>query len=285
MPLENNHVLVNEGKAASAVQNGFSSNLTAFSKEELAVMTQILLAILHARNLDDLLKEIYGTLNSLFCLNGCALYRMSDKKLGLQLACGVGEYKSFLPDVIPQGSDLFKYVVSRWMTKKNATNVGTSPMDQPSLFDDHPLSLFCPLVIDDTLVGALVAIHSPMDTDFLRVILNEAAIALELLCKADSITNGLPIRAQLDGGTNGREGTESARAAEDGHGKLTSREKEVLGLLAEGLSNKELAERLFISPATCKHHVENILAKLQVRSRAAAVAVGLAYADNHSGRL
>ena len=280
MPLENINPLADEGKGAPSGQNGYSSNLTAFSKEELAVMSQILLAILHARVFDDLLKEIYVTLNSLFRIDGCALYRMSDNKLGLQIASGVGEYKSFLPDVIPQGSDLFRYVVSRWMTKKNVTNVATSPVEQPSLFEDHPLSLFCPIVVDDTLVGALVAIHSPMDTDFLRVILNEAATALELLCKADSMTSGLPIRAQLDAGSQGKD----AHAAEDKHGKLTSREKEVLALLAEGLSNKEIAERLFISPATCKHHVENILAKLQVRSRAAAVAVGLVYVDHHQVR-
>lgn len=276
MPLEESNPLADEGKVLSA-SNGLTGNLAAFSKEELAVMNQILLAVLHARNFEDLLKEIYTALNSLFRLDGCALYRMSDKRLGLRLAYGVGEYKSFLPDVIPQGSDLFRYILTRWMTTKNVTKVSTSRVEQPSLLDDHPLSLFCPIVVDDALVGALVAIHSPMATDSLHVILNEAAIAIELLCRADSITGSLPIGAQFKGDDQGRNGADTAHALEDSQVKLTSREKEVLRLLAEGLSNKEIAERLFISPATCKHHVENILAKLQVRSRAAAVAVGLAY--------
>jgi DNA-binding CsgD family transcriptional regulator len=41
----------------------------------------------------------------------------------------------------------------------------------------------------------------------------------------------------------------------------------VLSLLGQGLTNAELAERLFISPKTADHHVSAILAKLDVRSR------------------
>jgi ATP/maltotriose-dependent transcriptional regulator MalT len=54
---------------------------------------------------------------------------------------------------------------------------------------------------------------------------------------------------------------------------LSEREREVLGLLAEGRSNPEIAEALFISRATARTHVGNVLAKLGVHSRAEAVAV------------
>lgn len=53
--------------------------------------------------------------------------------------------------------------------------------------------------------------------------------------------------------------------------QLTSREREVLALLARGLSNKDIGARLFISETTAKFHVGNILRKLGVARRAEAV--------------
>ena len=49
---------------------------------------------------------------------------------------------------------------------------------------------------------------------------------------------------------------------------LTEREREVMALVAEGLSNDEIAERLFLSPATAKTHVSRAMVKLGVRDRA-----------------
>jgi DNA-binding NarL/FixJ family response regulator len=54
---------------------------------------------------------------------------------------------------------------------------------------------------------------------------------------------------------------------------LTRREKQILGLMAGGLSNKEIAKALVIEVSTVKNHVHNILVKLEVHSRSLAVAL------------
>jgi DNA-binding NarL/FixJ family response regulator len=54
----------------------------------------------------------------------------------------------------------------------------------------------------------------------------------------------------------------------------TARETQVLQLISEGLVNREIGEHLFLSEETVKSHVRHLLAKLQARSRAHAVAIG-----------
>jgi NarL family two-component system response regulator LiaR len=56
---------------------------------------------------------------------------------------------------------------------------------------------------------------------------------------------------------------------------LTDREKEILKLMTEGLSNPEMADRLFVSRSTIKFHVSNILSKLGAESRTEAVAIAI----------
>jgi two-component system, NarL family, response regulator LiaR len=62
------------------------------------------------------------------------------------------------------------------------------------------------------------------------------------------------------------------------HEELTAREMEILLLMAEGKSNQEIADQLFIALKTVKTHVSNILSKLQVQDRTQAVI----YAFKHS---
>ena len=64
----------------------------------------------------------------------------------------------------------------------------------------------------------------------------------------------------------------TGRAGPKGLERLTKREREILALLGQGLTNAEIAARLFITTKTAAHHVSNILAKLGLRNRSEAAA-------------
>ena len=78
-------------------------------------------------------------------------------------------------------------------------------------------------------------------------------------------------RAVLESIEAGRAGRAPAEKSDNRNG-LTKREVEVLRLVAEGLNNQTIAERLFLSDHTIHRHLSNILGKLNVSTRAAAVA-------------
>ena len=73
----------------------------------------------------------------------------------------------------------------------------------------------------------------------------------------------------LHTGNTGRDGRGHALALQTG----TRREAEILKLIAAGLTNREIADQLVISPETVKKHAGNIYGKLNVASRTEAVAV------------
>ncbi|GAA4508078.1 response regulator transcription factor [Actinoallomurus oryzae] len=68
---------------------------------------------------------------------------------------------------------------------------------------------------------------------------------------------------------------------------LTPREREMVALVATGLSNQEIAERMFLSPFTVRAHVQRAMTKLDARDRAQLVVIayqtGLAHADPNGG--
>jgi DNA-binding NarL/FixJ family response regulator len=93
--------------------------------------------------------------------------------------------------------------------------------------------------------------------------LAELARAVELV--ADGRTYVDPVLA----------GVLSSSAATDKIAKLTQREREVLRLLADGLSNEEIGRSLFISPETVRTHVRKAMSKLDADTRTQAVATAL----------
>ena len=99
----------------------------------------------------------------------------------------------------------------------------------------------------------------------------EARRAIELLTELKAELEISRARRLLDSLPQASDIAEpSARRRNDSG--LTARELEVLRLVAHGLTNPEIAEKLFVSDHTVHRHLANILNKLSVSSRAAAVA-------------
>src|SRR5207244_396018 len=100
----------------------------------------------------------------------------------------------------------------------------------------------------------------------------EARRAIELLTELKAELEISRARRLLDSLPQATEAGEPSAARARNDSGLTPRELEVLRLVAHGLTNPEIAEKLFVSDHTVHRHLANILNKLSVSSRAAAVA-------------
>src|SRR6202011_3866604 len=78
--------------------------------------------------------------------------------------------------------------------------------------------------------------------------------------------------------------TSRSRAGATNEAGLSRRERDVLELLREGLSNAEIGRRLFITPKTAEHHVGAILGKLNMRTRAEAAVFAASQRDRCAAR-
>ena len=134
---------------------------------------------------------------------------------------------------------------------------------------DTPVLLLLDVVSDDVVVGAMQAgasgcLDKSVDAQHLILALQDAAngeIAL-----SDLLARRL---ARIVGG-NGQQG-----ARQPYPDPLTPREAHVLALLAQGLSNREIAQKLFVSESTVRAHLRTVTQKLGVHNRVHAVARAL----------
>jgi len=97
----------------------------------------------------------------------------------------------------------------------------------------------------------------------------ELAAGIRVVAAGDSLLAPGVTRRVIDAFV--RRAPSASRAPDPALSRLTPREVEVLGLLARGLSNNDIADRLFVSEATTKTHVSNVLSKLGLRDRVQAV--------------
>jgi DNA-binding NarL/FixJ family response regulator len=114
----------------------------------------------------------------------------------------------------------------------------------------------------------------------------ELASAIRVVAAGESLLAPVVTRRVIDAFV--RRAAPAPRApVDDRLASLTPRELEVLGLIARGLSNSDIAERLYVSEGTTKTHVSNVLAKLGLRDRVQAVVfayeAGVVVPGDHPG--
>jgi two-component system OmpR family sensor kinase len=121
-------------------------------------------------------------------------------------------------------------------------------------------SMGAPLAVDGQRRGVLLAASARAD--------RFAARDLEFLEAVSDWIGLVTHRAELVGRLAERAAEEGfRRGAEQAVALLTARQREVAGLLAEGLSNAQIAERLVLEQGTVANHVEHIMTRLNLRSR------------------
>jgi two-component system, NarL family, response regulator YdfI len=110
-----------------------------------------------------------------------------------------------------------------------------------------------------------------------RAILPSEATAEEIVATVEAAAAGLMVlhSAVIETVLSDAVSVRRSHQPAPGHDALTAREIEVLGMMAEGLSNKEIAWRLHISEHTVKFHVGSLFAKLNASSRTEAVTLGI----------
>jgi DNA-binding NarL/FixJ family response regulator len=159
------------------------------------------------------------------------------------------------------------------LSSDKAIRVVNDALEEESEADVVVTSASAVLLEDSASVGILFLSDDPLNVEEMKRavrvwgILPMEASAEELIAAVHALSQGLVVGAPSLLFPSETEPVE--------RGPLTERETEVLGLLAKGLANKQIAAALGISEHTVKFHVSSIYARLNVTNRAEAVREGL----------
>ncbi|GIP22918.1 ATPase [Paenibacillus sp. J22TS3] len=242
---------------------------------DLAAILKTTQAITHQMTLDTVLAEIMNTIMKHAGASKGALLTGTEDTLVIQVYSDSGASpitsSSELSDssLLPEG--IIRYVFRSQEDIYYNGGEESWLIHNPYIAQHQPQSALCiPVTVHGTMMGVLYLENKLAQHVFMpgrTAVLQAMASHGIFMCVLQSAPE-LPY-VQPDTGESGEEEHLGPDTIEE---PLTERELEVLALLAAGLTNKEIAERLVIAIGTVKVHVKNIFAKLKVNRRINAIA-------------
>ncbi|MGN7360476.1 AAA family ATPase [Paenibacillus sp. SAF-054] len=242
---------------------------------DLAAILKTTQAITHQMTLDNVLAEIMNTIMRHAGASKGALLTGTEDSLVIQVYAD-SETSTFTSPSELTDSDLLPEGIIRYVFRSQEDiyyNGGEVSwlIHNPYMAQHQPQSALCiPVTVHGTMMGVLYLENKLAQHVFMpgrTAVLQTMASHGIFMCVLQSAPEP-PYPLPSPGGA-GEEEHDEPEAMEEA---LTERELEVLALLAAGLTNKEIAERLIIAIGTVKVHVKNIFAKLKVNRRINAIA-------------
>ncbi|MBB6694686.1 AAA family ATPase [Cohnella xylanilytica] len=249
---------------------------------DLAAILRTTRAMNDRMDLDSVLAEILGTILRYAGANKGALITGNDRDVYWVQAYAASESPIAtspreLNESSPLPDGLIRYVFRTQEDVRYSGGEESWLIHNPYIARERPQSALCiPVSVHGAMLGVLylenklaAGVFPPDRTAVLRAMASNG-IFMCVLQNAPEPTSSLEPGHETEEPPGQPAASSSAPRALDE--PLTDRELEVLSLLAKGLSNKEIAERLIISSGTVKVHVRNIFAKLKVNRRINAIA-------------
>ena len=260
--------------------NGAASG-TPDWEEQLRILSAACDLITPELSLEEVISTIYASVNQLMDAHqfSVGLYDeeeslirfrglIDDDRQFADFAVDIHEENRFAPWCILNASEIF----INDMDKEYGNYVAAIPV--PKVGMAPKAALYVPLRSNEKVVG-LIVVRSPRkgvyQSHHLHVLRTLGSFVLRTLALSEE--RGKPTAKSLSGHRNWHWSApeELKSASRRTLEALSSREKEVLLLLVSGLSNKAIAEKLFVSPGTIKTHTLNIYLKMEVGNRTSAI--------------
>jgi DNA-binding CsgD family transcriptional regulator len=259
--------------------------LTALDERAvLEALAEVGVAFTNERQLDPVLDRLLGTALQVVRADAGSIMLLSRERDTLVVVAARGpRARTILGTRQPADRSVAGWALRAGETVLLHGGAYAPSTSQPS--SDHPRelasSITVPLALSGRLVGVMNASREPgaprMDEHaalLLELLANQAAILIDSVQMLDELQRKDQRLEQLVDQLLGETGRRPATSI-DLLAPLTRREQQVLELLVDGLTNREIALRLVVEPDTVKDHVQSIIKKLGAtdRTHAAVIAV------------